>query len=37
MQKTLEDAHVKLTDVISDILGTSGRALLKAIDDAGRQ
>jgi len=31
IQKTLEDAHVKLTEVISDILGTSGRAILKAL------
>jgi transposase len=31
MQKTLEDANVKLTEVISDILGTSGRAILKAL------
>ena len=31
MQKTLEDANVKLTEVISDILGTSGRAILAAL------
>jgi transposase len=31
MQKTLEDANVKLTEVISDILGTSGRAILTAL------
>jgi transposase len=31
MQKTLEDANVKLTEVISDILGTTGRAILKAL------
>lgn len=31
IQKTLEDANVKLTEVISDILGTSGRAMLKAL------
>ena len=31
IQKTLEDANVKLTEVISDILGTSGRAILKAL------
>ena len=31
IQKTLEDAHVKLTEVISDILGTSGRAILTAL------
>ncbi|PYQ18172.1 MAG: IS110 family transposase, partial [Acidobacteria bacterium] len=28
IQKTLEDANVKLTEVISNILGTSGRAIL---------
>lgn len=31
IQKTLEDANVKLTQVVSDILGTSGRAILKAM------
>ena len=31
IQKTLEDANVKLTRVVSDILGTSGRAILKAL------
>ena len=31
IQKTLEDANVKLTEAISDILGTSGRAMLKAL------
>ena len=31
IQKTLEDANVKLTEVLSDILGTSGRAILKAL------
>lgn len=31
LQKTLEDAHIKLTEVISDILGTSGRAVLRAL------
>lgn len=31
LQKTLEDANVKLTEVISDILGASGRAILKAL------
>ena len=31
IQKTLEDANVKLTEVISDILGTSGRAILRAL------
>jgi hypothetical protein len=30
-QKPLEDANVKLTEVISDILGTSGRKILKAL------
>jgi len=31
IQKTLEDANVKLTEVISDILGMSGRAILTAL------
>lgn len=31
VQKTLEDAHIKLTGVISDVLGKSGRAILDAL------
>ena len=31
VQKTLEDANVKLTRVVTDILGTSGRAILSAL------
>ena len=31
IQKTLEDANVKLTEVISNVLGVSGRALLRAL------
>ena len=31
IQKTLEDANLKLTHVVSDTLGTSGRAVLKAL------
>jgi len=31
IQKTLEDANLKLTEVVSDILGTSGRAMLEAL------
>jgi transposase len=31
IQKTLEDANIKLTGVISDVLGQSGRALLQAL------
>ena len=31
LQKTLEDANVKITGVISDVLGTSGRAILDAL------
>jgi transposase len=31
IQKTLEDANVKLTEVISNVLGTSGRAILRAL------
>jgi transposase len=31
IQKTLEDANLKLTGVISNLLGTSGRAILNAL------
>jgi transposase len=31
IQKTLEDANVKLTEVISNVLGVSGRAILRAL------
>jgi transposase len=31
IQKTLEDANVKLTELISSVLGTSGRAILRAL------
>jgi transposase len=31
IQKTLEDANLKITRVVSDILGTSGRAILTAL------
>jgi transposase len=31
IQKVLEDANIKLTSVISDIMGTSGRRILKAM------
>lgn len=31
IQKTLEDANFKITGLISDVLGVSGRAVLKAI------
>jgi transposase len=31
IQKTLEDANLKLTQVMSDLLGTSGRAILTAL------
>ena len=31
LQKTLEDANVKLTRVVTDILGASGRAILTAL------
>ncbi len=33
LQRVLEDANVKLDSVISDILGVSGRAMLRAIID----
>jgi transposase len=31
LQKTLEDANIKLASVLSDITGTSGRAILEAL------
>lgn len=31
IEKVLEDANIKITGVISDILGTSGRAILEAL------
>jgi len=31
IQKTLEDANLKMSSVVSDVIGTSGRAILKAI------
>lgn len=31
LQKTLEDANIKLASVVSDITGTSGRAMLRAL------
>ena len=31
IQKTLEDANVKLTGLVSDLLGVSGRAILRAL------
>src|SRR5256712_6913988 len=33
IQKTLEDANIKLTEAISDILGATGRAILRALID----
>jgi transposase len=33
IQKTLEDANVKIASVVSDITGVSGRAILRAIID----
>ncbi|MFI4972585.1 MAG: IS110 family transposase [Hyphomicrobiales bacterium] len=33
MQKTLEDANLKITGLITDILGMTGRAILKALID----
>ncbi len=33
IQKTLEDANIKVTNVISNIIGTSGRAFLGALID----
>ena len=31
LQKTLEDAHLKITGVVSDLLGVSGRAILQGL------
>lgn len=31
IQKTLEDANIKLTEVVSSVLGTSGRAILAGV------
>lgn len=31
LQKTLEDANIKIASVVSDITGTSGRAILRAL------
>ena len=31
MQKTLEDANIKLDSVITDLLGKSGRAIIDAL------
>ena len=31
LQKTLEDANVKLTEAISDVLGATGRSILRAL------
>jgi len=33
IQKTLEDANIKITGVVTDLLGVSGRALLTGLDD----
>ena len=33
LQKALEDANIKIASVISDVTGTSGRAILRAIID----
>jgi len=31
LQKTLEDANIKLDSAISDVIGLSGRAMIKAL------
>lgn len=36
LEKLLEDAQIKLSSVISDILGVSGRAMLEAMIDGNR-
>jgi len=37
LQKTLEDANIKLDSVISDIVGLSGRAMIEALIAVGLQ
>jgi len=37
IQKTLEDANLKIASVVSDLTGTSGRAILKALIDGETQ
>jgi transposase len=37
IQKVLEDANVKLSSVVSDVLGVSGRRILRAIIDGERE
>lgn len=36
LQKTLEDANLKLSSVLTNIMGTSGRAILQAVIDGER-
>jgi len=36
IQKTLEDANIKLASVLTDVLGVSGRAILQALIDGER-
>jgi len=36
IQKTLEDANIKLASVLSDVVGASGRAILQALIDGER-
>jgi transposase len=35
VQRALEDANIKITGIITDIFGKSGRAILNAIVDGG--
>lgn len=37
VQKTLEDANLKIASVVSDVVGTSGRAILRAIIEGESQ
>jgi transposase len=37
IQKTLEDANLKIASVVSDVMGTSGRAILNALIDGEQQ
>jgi hypothetical protein len=36
LQKTLEDANIKLDSVISDLLGRGGRAMIEALAARGK-
>jgi len=37
IQKTLEDANLKIASVVSDVMGVSGRAILHALIELSRR